>query len=66
MSSYKSKNYHIEGNFGNEKIWQMQHVNIFGGVKFGKLVKPVCTSSCLHAFVMQTNIWSYRIYGGKV
>ena len=33
-------NYHIEGNFVNGKIWRIQHMNIFGTIKFSKLVKP--------------------------
>ena len=51
--------HHIEGYFGDGKIWWIQHINIFGRIKFGKLDKMVCTSACLHAFIIQTDI---RIY----
>ena len=51
--------YHIEGNFDDGKIWQMQHMNICGGIKFGKLVKPACAPACLHTFIIQSNIQSY-------
>ena len=51
--------YCIEGNFGNGKIWRMQHINIFGGIKFGESVKAVCVSAHLHIFIIQTNIQSY-------
>ena len=49
----------VEGNFGDGKIWQMQHINIFGRIKFGKLVKPVHASAHLHTLIIQTNAWSF-------
>ena len=34
----------------------MQNINIFGVIKFGKLVKPECALASLHTFKIQTNI----------
>ena len=58
----KWHNYHItnlKGNFGSRKIWWIQHMNIFSTIKFGKLVKLVCTTAHLHIFITQKNIQSY-------
>ena len=38
---------------------KLQHMNIFGRIKFDELVKPACMPAHLHVFVIQRNIWSY-------
>ena len=61
--------YWIEGNVGDGKIWQMQHMDIFGGIKFAKLVKPAHTHQ--HVCTPLYNTVKYLelhivIYGRKV
>ena len=45
--------YRIEGNFGDGKIWQMQHMNILGRIKFDELVQLACVPAHLYTFVIE-------------